>query len=387
MVKTKVPGYLNLATISDIHLNHPRTKTNEIIAKLTKEFRYDDKTAELDVLVIAGDLFDSVMMHSEETAFAAQTFITYLLKLCRDLNIKLRVLEGTPSHDRNQSKHFVTINEAMDQKCDLKYVDILDIEYIEQYDINVLYIPDEWHHDHEVIWNQVCAAMQTKGLSHVDFIVMHGMFDYQVPRGLKLPHHNSDDYQAICKHLITIGHYHTQSRLGKILAQGSFDRLCHGQEEDKGYYRCKVCLENPELTEVTFVVNQAAKVYKTLAVQHMTLDEVMQRYPDRYLETFRDDSYVRFTHSGDPSVLAYLQSLRLSNRKVNMEFKKIDLEGKKKEDSTVVQWGVISVDPINRRTIQSMVLERLNAKSSEHTVKVQMLLEELINNEARTGTG
>ena len=78
--------------------------------------------------------------------------------------------------------------------------------------------------------------MITSGLTKVDYAVMHGQFDYQLPKHITgMPRHDSQKYLDIVKHYIFIGHIHTHSVYDRIIAQGSFDRLTHGQEEPKGY--------------------------------------------------------------------------------------------------------------------------------------------------------
>lgn len=386
VIKTKFPGYVNIAVISDIHLNHPRTKTGEVVEKLIKTFPISQETAKLDMIVIAGDLFDSIMMYSEDNAFLSNTFIRHLLKVCAMFDIKLRVLEGTPSHDRVQSRYFEEFYTAMGLTFDFRYVDILEIERINDFGMDVLYIPDEWHSDPAVIWEQVQDTLRTNGLTHVDFAIMHGMFDYQVPNGMKLPCLNSEDYMSIVKHFIAIGHIHTSSRYGKIIAQGSFDRLRQNEEEAKGHYRIRVNLSNPELSEADFIVNPWAKIYLTYDFTAKEVEEVMTPEFHEAMSTYPDDSYIRFHRTDANDMIALVESLKQS-------FPNLNISSVKKESkavaSTTNEIRVSKVVPINSRSVHDLLEPRLAALSLDVTQRASVLelLDIVINEQDTKRTG
>lgn len=293
------------ASVSDIHLAHPRTNTYHIIESLRQAFPDNAETGKLDIIFFAGDVFDRLMNLPQDEVDAIQEWIADFLKICVKWNILVRVLEGTPSHDWHQSKQFVNVNSALEIQANLKYVETLSIEVINELGgMSVLYVPDEWNADASVTWGQVQELLSIHGMQKVDIACMHGSFDYQLP--IQSPkNHNSENYQSIVRHYITIGHVHIRSENGIILAQGSLDRLSHGEEAAKGHYRA--CI-SPEGNYHWFVENTNAKIYKTLDCRELELTEVFETMEE--MENFPDGSYFRLLIKRDSVVHHGLKDLR-----------------------------------------------------------------------------
>lgn len=298
-------GEIHMATVSDIHLGHPRTNTFHIVANLKAAFPDNDETGSLDIIFLAGDVFDRLLTLPQEEVEEIQSWVSYMLMICRKYDILLRILEGTPSHDWKQSRQFVNINNGFDKPAKLKFVETLSIETIHELgDMTVLYVPDEWNGDAHTTWLQVNELLKLNGLSKVDVACMHGSFDYQLPID-SVKNHNSDWYQSIVKHFITIGHVHIRSQRGKILAQGSFDRLSHGEESPKGHYRMKI---TPTGDHFTFIENTGAKLYKTVDCRGMSLPDVF-----RYLDNLEDlplKSQFRLMISRDDTLFHDMKEIR-----------------------------------------------------------------------------
>ena len=128
-----------MACVSDIHLGHRTNKATDITRKLKAAFPDNEETGKLDIIFIAGDVFDSLLTLDDNPYIAEiDLWIGNLLRVCANRDIILRVLKGTPSHDWDQSKRFEVIQSVTQVPCDLKYVDTLEVEYIDKLDINVL---------------------------------------------------------------------------------------------------------------------------------------------------------------------------------------------------------------------------------------------------------
>lgn len=283
---------LRIASISDIHLGHPKTTTEFIIANLNKYLNNDEFLSNLDILFFAGDVFDNLLNFNDEVITHIKIWIVSLIRKCHRYNVTVRILEGTPSHDRGQSIHFNTLNLVLQEsRIDLTYIDTLSIEYLPKWNIHVLYVPDEWNHDTETTLNEVKALLESKGIESVDFAIMHGMFSYQLPEITKQHvKHNEKEYLKLVKELIFIGHVHKPSNHERIYVQGSFDRLCHGEEENKGFYYVKV--NGHQDYEVTFIVNKDAKQYKTFRCYYEDLEESFN-YISRKIKNIPIDSFIR----------------------------------------------------------------------------------------------
>lgn len=262
---------INIASFSDIHLNHPNTLTEFIIRNISKYVLPDTKdTRELDIIFIGGDITDSLMEFASDNAIAYRKWVSDLLRYCAKHDIMLRIIEGTPLHDWGQAIIFIEENENHSIGCDVKYFNDITIEKIERYNIDVLYIPDEARATTDITWDCVQQLLAANNLDMVDFAVMHGAFGYQLPDIADIQNkvHNEENYTAIVRHYIFIGHIHQHRPNGKIIPNGSLDRLRHGEEDIKGHVRL-------QKGQLSFIPNLGAMRYKTLNVAGMGVSAIL----------------------------------------------------------------------------------------------------------------
>lgn len=307
---------------SDIHLGHPRTPTKHIIQSF-KTHILSKSNSDIQVLFISGDLFDRLLdLNSIEVHYIIE-FFNYLLTYCYTNNIQLRVLEGTPSHDWNQSSILLKLNDIRTNKCDLAYHKELTIEYVSSIQKYVLYIPDEWTSSHQSLELQIKSKLDSLNISNVDIAVLHGQFKYQ----LAIKSHNAfyfkeEYFLSLVKGYIHIGHYHMFSTLDRIIANGSLERLAHGEESPKGYV---IVQDNSYL----FKENTDAYTYTTINITKSTtlekLDATISKYPV--------DSYIRLLFSSSDHSLAIIYS-ELKLRYLDYNLKKV-LKNQVLEDTTV----------------------------------------------------
>ena len=139
---------ISYLVISDIHLGHKRNQTTDILHNLDNFFDFYSDTCsykDLDIIFIAGDMFDSLLDFSGTEIHEIIVWLDKLMRFCGKHKIKLRVLEGTPSHDWKQSKIVDTMHNMMYffTSADIKYIDTLYIEHIKDLELYILYVPDE----------------------------------------------------------------------------------------------------------------------------------------------------------------------------------------------------------------------------------------------------
>lgn len=265
---------LTIACVSDIHLGNKRNSAGLITEALDAAFPDNAETAKIDILFLAGDVFDRLLDLNYEDITYIDLWIARTIRLCAKYDIVLRILEGTPSHDWKQSERFTTMHKVMQLPVDLKYVKELSIEYIERFGIHVLYVPDEWGPSPDDALVEVKEKMRELGLAKVDYACMHGQFEYQLPAHIKnMPRHDSAQYLDLVKHYIFIGHIHTHSRYQRIVAQGSFDRLKHNEEEAKGHVRSRV---GKGVDEVFFIENKLARRYVNIKCYGLSSEESLR---------------------------------------------------------------------------------------------------------------
>lgn len=294
--------------LGDIHLGHPRNKTENIIDALYAFFANLDTDLKLDIVFLAGDLFDSLLDYDSPDSNLATIWAASLMKYCGQRQIKLRVLKGTPSHDWNQSEIFNTLAAAAKFSVDMKYVNSLSIEHIDDLGISVLYVPDEWRSDPNVTYDEVKALLAHDNLDKVDIAIMHGNFGYQLPvQAIKAPRHDEEKYLSIVKYFISIGHIHTSSVYSRILAEGSFDRLAHGEEEPKGAMLCMI--HNDGHGEYFFIENKKAKIFKTINIKFNDVDAAIQQI-ERHTAKLPSDSYVRIRAKKDHPLMIGIDEVK-----------------------------------------------------------------------------
>lgn len=346
---------LKIASISDIHLGHRRNTTAEIVANLRQAFPDNAETADLDIIFIAGDVFDDLLSYPDPDIAQIQLWIFYMLQLCKKHNILLRVLEGTPSHDWKQSEQFVNINTAAGIGANIQYVKDLSIEYIQEHDIHVLYVPDEWDTADKTL-SQVHNLLRAKGLTHVDYAVMHGVFEFQLPPHVKAQKHNSADYLAIVRELIFIGHDHIFKQYERIIVHGSFDRLAHGEEGPKGHIRAHV--RNGD-RQIRFVETTNAKRFVTMSCFNLTLEETLE-VVDKRVGSLPDGSHIRVEANADHPLFANMEVL--IRRYPLLIWSKLPRDPEI-EEHVVVEETVYVPMTITKDNLSPLLMERLANKN------------------------
>lgn len=355
-----------MAAVGDIHIGHRRNPAREIVHNLYRAFPDNAATAALDIIFFEGDFFDDLLTAPNEAFDEADPFLAHMLRLSAKHGIVLRFLEGTPSHDWRQMERIVTLERMLQTGADVKYVKELSIEYIEKHDIHVLYVPDEWETSAERTLEQVDALLRAKGLTQVDYAVMHGQFEYQLPDFVKAQKHSSTEYLKRVKKLIFIGHVHVHSRLDRIIAAGSFDRLVHGEEGPKGHVRARVCGDE---MYVQFVENEHAKRFVTLNCVGLTLEDTLLRVTEG-VRGLPDGSFVRVEADQTNPILTNMELLIRNHP--TMTWSKLVREEAEQEQLTDAQSEEVLYVPITltRDNLGALLIERIAAR---HTPSAEVL--------------
>ena len=346
---------LRIASFSDIHLGANRTTTPEILAGLYDAFDKNQLFENIDVLIIAGDLFDRLLEVNNEHLTSIIVWMSYVIRQCERKDITLLVLAGTKSHDRDQNELWVSTAWAMRSTCKLHYANTLSIEYFKDWDMNVLFVPDNLNPDSSVTWAELEELMEAKGLKKVDFAVMHGQFQHQLPEFIseKSPAtHKNSNYLNIVEHYIFVGHIHTHSVYDRILAQGSFDRMAHGEEEPKGFLMAEINLRgNVSDDWFTFIPNPRAKKYITINCMGLELDQALVKIAQE-IEILSDGEYARIEAEKTSPIFSNMEEVMKMAPLVKWSTLKRDLEQEAQEkvidaQPELQEWKPIRVDETN----------------------------------------
>lgn len=358
---------LRIASFSDVHLGHPQTPTSLIVDNLrTYGFPNTAETGELDLILLGGDLFDEGLLYTDDTVDIIELWMLSFLKLCAGRNIILRVLEGTPSHDRKQSRRFDHLIQTHDLKLDFKYVTEISVETIEALGITMLYVPDFTSPDTDKIWKQVQQVMAQAGLTAVDYANIHGAFTYQMPPIERVQNacHAMERYLGIVENYIFTGHIHLPSVYERIYSNGSFDRLNHGEEEPKGHWRA-VIRQNGE-DDFVFKVNLGARIYQTVDLTAVELNYMWESIDELGTSLPRGAAVRLIVERGHP-ILTEMNRLKLCYPHVAWSTKAVDKGTSAKEllQDYRSAFEEITLTPEN---ITDLLMARVRAKTTNPKV-------------------
>ena len=368
---------LKVISISDIHLGHPKVLPDVIHENLT-ETLYPQLDDQLDILFIVGDFFDGLLDMNGQAGWISYRIIAELIELAKQHKFYIRVVRGTFSHDRMQNQFFLTEKVPSYLKDDLlvRVFDTVSIEHIKSLDINVMYIPDD------LPCNDALTVVKDKlaeaHLSNVDFILNHGYFQHMLPSGI--PHEppntfRAEDFDQLVTGAVFNGHIHQPSVYRKVISNGSFERLNHGEEEPKGFFVIYYDSDTKEI-EHDFHENTRATTFKTFDLTRWrTEHEVLTEYGkwlDKLIAEDKSTSnniFIRIV-SDDPvlkqAVLTYTR-----NKGDNLILSTKPSNAKSKEDSSEdIETSTIDLPVITETNLSGMVCEFLSVvKNVDMSIK------------------
>ena len=336
--------------LSDIHIGKIG-KTEKIVSNLISFFIDNRKIlSETYVIVITGDLFDRLLSTIVKDYMLGLKFIGFLVSFCKTYDIKLRILEGTPSHDHKQMASITGMIKEL-ENIDFKYIDTLYIEYIDG--MTWMYLPDKYKDSGEEIQEAVVDKLKEHKLDKVDFLFAHGNFSYQLPVKIKSALDESF-FLSIVNYYIIIGHVHNRSIWKRIIAPGSFDRLEVNQESDKGGVLLKIG-KNIDNSEFEFLNNTRAIKFDTLDLGSMNVKEAYKAI----VKHAKDNIYDEYDHLRIKTSVENFKELEdrlIKDGIVYTLARFIEKEEKNKttisiENQDSVMTDIISITPSNIKTL------------------------------------
>ena len=263
---------INIAVISDIHFGKKDDK--RLYEELQSEF-IPHINEKLDLLVIAGDLFDRVVKLNEMTSIYVFKFIDQLVKLSKIYDFKIRIVKGTKTHDFNQLQNFKGYEDDGDRFGIAE--EICEEEIFEG--VNVLYVPEEYIENPEEYYKEYFNKKY-------DLIFFHGTMDFagfsshiKEDKSLKqAPNFKSNEIVKLVRGVAIGGHIHIkQSYDNKIYYTGSFSRFNFGEPESKGFYYISFDPKSKNI-KLEFIKNTKAPEYVTIKLKDLegTLEEKLK---------------------------------------------------------------------------------------------------------------
>lgn len=317
-------GKIRALNIHDAHLGNDLTKAKQVISSFKYIYYKALQSGPIQLLNLPGDVFDKELSMPAMEVREIQLFIAWLLTECANRGTVLRILEGTPRHDRKQSQAFETMAMLLKlDNLDMKYYNKIAIEKHEGLGIDILYVPDEANPSNDTTWLQVNELMEQYGLTKVQVALMHGTMDYQTGGIEGWEYHISDRYLSIVEDFIHLGHVHLSSchslptYSGEITVSGSLERLKHGEEAPKGAYLTTIDRTHGNSKE--FLTNDKAVVFTTVDFRDMATEDAVKKL-DELNETLVENSHIRYQCYRDESLATEL--MRLRSRFCNLKLTK-----------------------------------------------------------------
>lgn len=353
--------------LSDVHLGHRRLDPEIMCHKLWAFI--EPKLEGINLLVLEGDLFDTAVGFSDTASRYILGFLIKLLKKCEALDITVRLLLGTFSHDRRQIINVVAIHESLGLTNNLRYFDTVSVEYIEKFDMKVAYIPDNVPYESsEAVIADIYDKMEVMGWETLDYIYIHGYFDHVLPNtnhGVKVVFR--EDQFSFIDRFVVVGHVHQHSMRGKIIYNGSTERLAHNEEEAKG-----IVLIDDKVTEasITFIENTSATKFVTFDYSDKTSEENIIEDFRQSLEALPDKEviYVRIIHPSGEIRQALGSYLKNNYPLVQYSHSKGSETKVNRNEEILIPKEKMSTGDITPHNLPELVYTYISTKNKDSTV-------------------
>lgn len=267
---------INIVVINDLHFGIKDTERERQELNMFLDFL---KNNPVDILELNGDYFDHKLSLGESFALIGMEFFNEILTIAKEKNIKIRMIEGTYSHDRFQPKIFENFIPEKDGEklIDYKFFETIGTEDL--MGLHILYVPEEYPVNHDEYYKQYKN-------DKFDLIFVHGTWDFINFGGMIENNRNDintspvfkyDEWANALEHGLAIcGHIHGRhiykNKQGtKIIYPGAFTAWSFDQISDRGFLYLTFDTDTKQF-EYKFINNEKSPKYANLDVKDLGLD-------------------------------------------------------------------------------------------------------------------
>lgn len=285
-MKTKKATVIRTVFLSDLHTGNPRIPAAVGHDHLRQILYPQLINNQIDLLVIGGDFFHTLLSLNSVDGFHAILIAQELLMIASRERFLIRVLRGTFSHDRYQNRLFLQqehnseleIEHIINGDSLVKIIDTVTVEHINSLNIDLLFVPDDLAKLD--VYDLINQQLQQSQLTQVDMVFSHGYFEHLLPKDIPLFPPNTLSYNKL-KHLVKgvvlNGHVHTPSIYHNVVSGGSFERFQHGEEEDKGFFIVDYDRKSHQVI-YNFIKNDLTLLFKAIDLVGLTSEEALAKY-------------------------------------------------------------------------------------------------------------
>ena len=202
---------VNYVVIGDIHVGKKddRRLADELEKHFTEYIKLHHEREGLELIVVAGDLFDRIVRLNEFAGIYAVSFMRNLVEWSYDNNILVRILKGTKTHDYNQLDALNDIEKDYPNFKIIRKVEKEDM-ILNDNNFNVLYLPEEYPTDPDNYYEEYFNVEDKT----YDMIFGHGMIDFVAFTGYEddsenpvrhTPTHKADELIRLSKGPVLFG--------------------------------------------------------------------------------------------------------------------------------------------------------------------------------------
>ena len=232
----------NIMVISDLHWGIINPK--EQLKSLEFIFEFIEQSSKenigIDLLVIAGDYFDSKLPLNSQEAITAIQWFYRLYRTCIEHNICLRMFQGTMDHDNDQLGVFEPLTKSKDPTL-RDFFRIFKTTTVEETLPNLVccYCPDETVQTDEYEDQYFNDIMKLKdiGFFHGSFDVVYGELLAKNSEMMKKNNviYRYDLWNPQIKGPMISGHWHDGKQYDELYYCGSPFRWKFNEDEEKGF--------------------------------------------------------------------------------------------------------------------------------------------------------
>ena len=258
-------------TISDIHWGIVPPK--EQMKSLEFLFTFLDQMKDIDLLVIAGDYFDSKLpLNSQEAIYAIQWFHR-LFDVFLQNGTVIRMIQGTIDHDNDQLEAFRPLENSFNPTFydDDNFFRIITRTEVEETleGLHCIYCPDELLTTEEYETTYLDLLLQEHDLAffHGSFDVIYGSLLESHPEIMKQKNviYRYDYWNKLVKGPLIAGHWHDGNVYDNLYYCGSPFRWSFGEENDKGFLFLQYDTNTSEYL-IEKIKNPLAATYATFQI-------------------------------------------------------------------------------------------------------------------------
>ncbi len=284
--------FIKILMTSDLHFGMRNISSEEMTSAFVKTIF--PLLSETDILFLNGDFFETLLVFDSSRFDPIYAMIIDLYRNCERYGVKLRILQGTWTHDRRQCERFEPFHKKGGFTFDIKYVPNIEVEeiFLKGRSLRIGYIPDNMpYRTSQEIVDVLEKKMRDMGWDYLDYACVHGFFDFTFPQNVS--HNGSIVFEEsqfpFVKKMIDVGHVHQYRAKGKVISNGSFDRLCFGDEDPKG---CIQIIDKGDNYIAKFIKNKHSAIFDTIRFGDEDTTETIRTKIDNHIKKMKSDRQI-----------------------------------------------------------------------------------------------